>query len=89
MAVRSTDSSVLELPPGLLEATHMTSFELKLELALALFQQEKLSFGKACEVAGMSVVEFQRELGRRKISPHYGVREFEEDLVTLKGMGML
>ena len=67
----------------------MTSFELKLELALALFQQEKLSFGKARELAGMSVVEFQRELGRRKISPHYGVREFEEDLVTLKGMGML
>ena len=67
----------------------MTPAELKLELALTLFQQDKLSFGKARELAGLSVVQFQRELGRRKISPHYGVREFEEDLVTLKGMGML
>ena len=67
----------------------MTSTELKLELALTLFQQNKLSFGKARELAELSVIEFQRELGRRKIPPHYGVREFEEDISTLKGMGLL
>ena len=67
----------------------MTHRELKLELALTLFQQDKLSFGKARELAGMSVIEFQREMGKRKISPHYGVREFEEDMATLKSMGLL
>ena len=67
----------------------MTPVELKLELALTLFQQEKLSFGKARELAGMSILQFQRELGRRNIPPHYDVREFEQDLATLKELRLL
>ncbi|MEY2879340.1 MAG: hypothetical protein RLZZ15_1720 [Verrucomicrobiota bacterium] len=67
----------------------MTAGALKLELALALFHQAKLSFGKARELAGMSVPEFQRELGRRKIPIHYGVADFEHDVATLKTAGML
>ncbi len=82
-------STALELPPGLMQATRMTSGELKLELALTLFQQTKLSLGKARELAGMSLPEFQRELGRRKIPIHYGVREFDQDMATLRSMGLL
>ena len=80
---------MLELPPGLLEATHLTSAELKLELAVALFREGKLSLGKARELAEMSVVEFQRELGKRKIPIHYDVADFEHDVATLKTAGLL
>lgn len=79
----------LELPPGLMQAARMTPGELKLELALTLFQQYKLSFGKARELAGMSVIEFQREMGKRKIPIHYDVADFEHDVATLKAAGML
>ena len=89
MDAGESTSTTLELPPGLMQAARMTPGELKLELALTLFQQNKLSFGKARELAGMSVLEFQREMGKRKISPHYGVREFDEDMATLKSMGLL
>ena len=81
--------AILELPPGLLEAAHMTPSELKLELALTLFRQDKLSFGKARELAGLSVIDFQRELGRRNIPVHYDVIEFEQDVATMKAMGHL
>ena len=67
----------------------MTAAQLKLELALTLFRQNRLSFGKARELAGMSVLDFQQELGRRNIPPHYDVAEFEQDVVTLKAMGRL
>lgn len=89
MTAGETTSTTLELPPGLMQAAGMTPGELKLELALTLFQQVKLSFGKARELAGMSVIEFQRELGRRKIPIHYGVEDFEHDVATLKAAGML
>jgi predicted HTH domain antitoxin len=81
--------AMLELPPGLLEAARVTPAELKLELALTLFQQDKLSFGKARELAGLLAIDFQRELGRREIPIHYGVADFEQDMATLKTMGML
>lgn len=82
-------SAVLELPPGFLEATHLTSDELRLELALTLFQQQRLSFGKARELAELSAAAFQQELGRRGIAPHYDVGEFDEDVATLRGLGRL
>ncbi len=49
---------------------NMTSDELKRELALALFQQGRISFGKAREVAGMTVPAFQQLLGSRGICVH-------------------
>jgi predicted HTH domain antitoxin len=48
-----------------------------------LFQQGKLSFGKAREMADMDAWTFQQLLGGRGISPHYDIPEYEEDLTTL------
>ena len=49
----------------------MTPAELKRELAVYLFQQGKLSFGKAREMADMSAWDFQFVLGSRNIPVHY------------------
>lgn len=74
----------IEIPREVLHATRMTPEELRLELAIMLFQQGKLSFGKAREMADMNAWDFQQLLGSRGISVHYGVEEYEEDLKTLK-----
>lgn len=50
------------------------------ELAISLYQQDILSFGKARQLANMSKWEFHDELGRRKIARHYTIEDFEEDL---------
>mgnify|MGYP000044180712 CR=1 FL=1 len=79
----------LEIPQEILHATKMTPQELKRELAVHLFQQGKLSFGKARELAEMSAWAFQQLLGSRGIPVHYDVQDYEEDRATLKALGRL
>jgi predicted HTH domain antitoxin len=50
------------------------------ELAIALYGQGILSFGKARELSGMGKYEFGRLLGDRGIPRHYGREELEDDL---------
>lgn len=78
-----TVTATIEIPKDILRATRMTPFELKVELAITLFQSNKLSFGKAREMAEMDVWLFQQLLGSRGISPHYDVSDYAEDLDTL------
>ena len=57
--------------------------ELKQELALTLFQQERLTLAQASRLAEMSQLAFQALLAKRQIPIHYGVEEFREDLRAL------
>ena len=59
------------LPDDILQATRMSEEELRRELALLLFQQEKLSLGKASQLAKMTILEFQHLLASRRIPAHY------------------
>ena len=79
----------IEIPREIIHATRMTLQELKRELAIHLFQQGKLSFGKAREMADMTVWDFQQLLGGRGVSIHYDLEDYEEDLATLKELGRL
>lgn len=54
--------------------------ELLKELALSLYQQELLSFGKARELAQMEHRDFAALLGERNILRHYTETELIEDL---------
>ena len=77
------------IPDDILKAAGISEAELKLEIAIMLFQQEKISIGKARRLAGMNLIEFQREIASRGICIHYDVEEFEADLKTLREMGRL
>ena len=79
----------IEIPREVIHATRMTPEELRRELAIHLFQKGKLSFGKAREMAGMTVWAFQQLLGSRGIPVHYNVEDYEEDLATLRELGRL
>ena len=63
--------------------------ELKREVALALFQQERLTLAQASRLAEMSQLAFQALLADRRIPIHYGVEEFREDLRTLRQTAQL
>ena len=63
--------------------------ELKQELALTLFQQERLTLAQASRLAEMSQLAFQSLLAERRIPIHYGVQEFREDLRTLSRTELL
>jgi len=50
------------------------------ELAVSLYRERILSFGKARELAGLSRREFHRLLGDREVDRHYTNEELAEDL---------
>lgn len=71
------------IPDEVLHATHMTADELMQEVAILLYQKDKLTLGQASRLAGMSLLQFQFLLASRQISIHYDIAEFEADLKTL------
>nr|WP_290226244.1 UPF0175 family protein [Trichocoleus desertorum] len=54
--------------------------ELLQELAIALYAQNVLSFGKARELAQLDKYEFGQLLAHREIARHYGSEELDDDL---------
>ncbi len=79
----------IQVPRDILDSARLTVPELKVEMAVFLYSQGRLSIGKARELAEMSLWEFRQLLASRRISPHYDVADLEDDVATLKRMGRL
>lgn len=79
----------LSIPDSVLEAIRLPEKrqqkELLTELAIALYAQDVLSFGKARELAQMGKYEFGKLLGEGGINRHYGAEELEDDLTYVRG----
>ena len=73
----------LEITDDILHAAHLSADEPCREIAILLFQQERLTLGQAAEL------DFQRMLAERGIAVHYGIAEFEDDLTTMRSLGDL
>lgn len=76
--------STLEIPQDILDTARLTIGELRVELAVYLYVEGRLSIGKARELAEMTLWEFRQLLALRRISPHYDVADLDEDVATLK-----
>ncbi len=79
----------LIISDALVQASGLTEDELFLEIVLLLFQQDKLSLGKAAELLNMPQIRFQRLISERGICVHYDVAEFQEDIQHLTAKGLL
>ena len=79
----------IEIPGEVMHAARMTPEELKRELAIHLFREGKLSFGKAREMAGMTAWVFQQLLGSRDIRVHYDVQDYLEDQAAVDALGVV
>lgn len=77
----------LTISDELLAATHLSEKELRHELALLLFAQERLTLAQACQVAQMNRLQFQYLVASRNLPLHYDVEEFTEDVATLHHVG--
>lgn len=83
----STTLNILEVPQEILDSARLTIPELKVEIAIYLYAQRRLSIGKARELANMSLWEFRQLLASRRISPHYDETDLQEDIATLRELG--
>lgn len=77
------------IPDDVLRAARMSKTELFQELALTLYQRERLTTAQAARLAGMDRIRFQHLVASRGIPMHYDVPDFEEDLKTLSDLGRL
>lgn len=72
-----------------LQSARLSETELQQELAVLLFERERLTLGQAARLAGLDRLRFQHLLASRGIAVHYDVAEFEADLNTLHELGRL
>lgn len=73
----------IEVPGEVYDALNVPEDEreavIRRELAVSLYGEGILSFGKARELADLSHREFHRLLGDREIERHYTSEELDED----------
>ncbi len=79
----------LVIPEEILTTTRMSEAEMRQEIAIMLFQKEKLTLGQASRFAGVHRIAFQHLLASRQIPVHYDVEDFEQDIKNLSEMGRL
>ena len=81
--------SVVEVSQEILDSARLTPSELKVEMAVHLYKEGRLSLGKARELADMTLWEFRQLLASRGVSPHYDEAELDQDVATLRDLGRL
>ena len=73
----------ITIPDAVLLETKISSADLRIELATYLYEKQRLSIGKARKVAGLNLIEFQKELAKRNIYLHLGIQDLEIDIKNL------
>jgi predicted HTH domain antitoxin len=79
----------IDLPDTLTQTDNFTQTDWMREIAIALFQQERITLSRASKIAGIDLMEFQKLISDRGICVHYDVGEFEQDVQHLRDRGWL
>jgi predicted HTH domain antitoxin len=57
-----------------------------LDLAVGMYASRRITLGRGAEITGLTQLEFQRELGRRRIPTHYDLDDLAVDLQAVREM---
>jgi predicted HTH domain antitoxin len=79
----------LNLPDSLSQTKTFNQSDWLREIAVALFQQERISLSRASKIAEIEIMDFQKLLADRGICVHYDVEDFEQDVRHLRDRGWL
>jgi predicted HTH domain antitoxin len=79
----------LNLPDHLSQTETFNQSDWLREIAIALFQQERISLSRASKIAEMEIIDFQKLLADRSICIHYDVEDLEQDVRHLRDRGWL
>ncbi len=77
----------MQITINLPDALQISEADLRTELAISLFQQERITLGTASQLAGLHQIEFQKLIASRGICVHYDVEDLEQDLKSLREEG--
>ena len=73
----------IEIPDNILLQSNLTEHDLRVEMALFLYQKNILSLESASHFAGVDTYSFQKILGANKIPMHYTQQDLDDDLNIL------
>jgi len=76
----------ITIPDETLGHLRLTAEQTRVEIAVGLFADRRVTLSRAAKIAGVPFLTFQRELANRRIPLHYEVEDFEADVRTLAGM---
>lgn len=76
----------LIISKSILEKVKISGAELLIEMAVHLYDTERLSMGQAKKLANLGQLAFQQELSKRNIHIKYDIIDLEDDLATIKLM---
>lgn len=74
---------LIEIPDTALEHP-IDRNKMLLEIAIYLFEKDKLTLGKAAELVGIPKMQMQNEIGGRGINMHYDEEMLENDLKAIE-----
>ena len=79
----------IDLPDHLSQTDTFNESDWLREIAIALFQQERITLSRASKIAGMHSIEFQQLIASRGICVHYDVEDFQQDIQHLRDRGWI
>ncbi|MDB6037043.1 MAG: hypothetical protein JWM99_884 [Verrucomicrobiales bacterium] len=71
------------LPDHLIRGIDMPEEQWRLDLALGLYLDRRVTLGRGAEIAGISKPAFLDALGKSRIPINYDVADLESDLQTI------
>ena len=71
----------IDIPDSIFATTPQYSpSDLKIDIALWLYERKKLALPRAARLAGLGIIEFSRLLSDRGMGIHYSENDLENDL---------
>jgi predicted HTH domain antitoxin len=74
------------IPDEIAQMTRLSETDMRIEIAVYLYEKKRLSIGKARKLAGLDLISFQKELSKRNVYIHYDINDLEKDLENLKSL---
>ena len=74
------------IPANTLQELHLDPNDLRIDLAVFLYDQGKISMGRARKLAELTQIDFQKAMMQRGVHIKYDVSDLEKDIATIQSL---
>jgi predicted HTH domain antitoxin len=89
---RSEDISLTKniiIPNEVLSNEKLSITDIQLEFSIYLYERKLITLEQGSKLANLDILNFQKELGKRKISIYYGIEGLEQDITNLQKLNRI
>ena len=74
----------IAFPDELIQGLDLKPEDARLDLAIGLYADRRVTLGRAAKMAGINQPDFLRKLGELRIPMHYDLPDLEADLMIVR-----